>query len=101
MSTDQVDDLMRSDGPTVLQTPPRKAVTSANAAGALGLRMYLKHDESRHHRVSGLSHRSTNAPPVLHRPELGGHEVPVATGLATLSVWEVGGAARPPPADWL
>jgi hypothetical protein len=53
MSTDQVDDLMRSDGPTVLQTLPRKAVTSANAAGAPGLRMYLTHDESRHHRVSG------------------------------------------------
>jgi hypothetical protein len=38
---------------TVLQTLPRKAVTSANAAGAPGLRTYLTHDESRHHRVSG------------------------------------------------
>src|SRR5260370_32543277 len=38
---------------TVLQTLPRKAVTSANAVGAPGLRTYLTHDESRHHRVSG------------------------------------------------
>ncbi len=32
---------------TVLQTLPRNAVTSANAAGAPGLRTYLAHDESR------------------------------------------------------
>jgi hypothetical protein len=38
---------------TVLQTLPRNAVTSANAAGVPGLRTYLTHDESRHHRVSG------------------------------------------------
>ena len=37
--------------PTALQTLPIKAVTSANATGAPGLRMYLAHDESRHHRV--------------------------------------------------
>src|SRR5271157_6145430 len=37
---------------------------------------------------SSIRARSTNAPPVLHRPELGGQEVPVATGLATLSAWE-------------
>jgi hypothetical protein len=39
--------------PTVLQTLPIKAVTSANATDAPWLRMYLAHDESRHHRVSG------------------------------------------------
>ena len=38
---------------TVLQTLSIKAVTSANATGAPGLRMYLAHDESRYHRVSG------------------------------------------------
>jgi len=38
---------------TVLQTLPIKAVTSANATGAPGLRMNLAHGESRHHRVSG------------------------------------------------
>ena len=33
----------------VLQTFPRKAVTSVNAAGAPELRTHLTHDESRHH----------------------------------------------------
>src|ERR1039457_1438434 len=37
---------------TVLQILPRNAVTSANAAGTPGLRTYLAHDESRHHRAS-------------------------------------------------
>jgi hypothetical protein len=46
-------DVMAQAEPTVLQTLPDKAVTSANAAGAGGLRTYLTHDESRHHRVSG------------------------------------------------
>ena len=80
--------VMAQAEPTILQTRPRNAVTSANAAAALGLRTYLTHDESRHHRVSALSHPSTYAPPVLHQPELGGQEVSVATGFATPSAWE-------------
>jgi hypothetical protein len=41
--------LIRADlgWPTVLQTLPRSAVASANAAGAPGLRTYLARDESR------------------------------------------------------
>jgi hypothetical protein len=37
---------------TVLQTLPRNAMTSANAAGTPGVRTYLAYDGSRHHRVS-------------------------------------------------
>ena len=47
------------------QTLPRNAVTSANTVGSPGLRTYLAHDESRHHRVSPLSRRSTNVSPGL------------------------------------
>ena len=45
----------------------------------------LAHDKSRHHRLGDyppLPRRSTNAPPVLHRCELGGIEVP-----AVLQAW--------------
>src|ERR1700730_4934231 len=71
-----------------LQTLPRKAMTSANAAGAPGLRTYLTHDESRHHRVSGPIapiHERADSPASART---GRQKVPVATGLATLSAWE-------------
>jgi len=56
--------------PTVLQTLAHKAVTSANAAGTLG-GAHIWHTTSLGTiEYPALSHRSANAPSVLHSPSL-------------------------------